>query len=145
MAYLLDTNVAVRSVMPFDSLHGVCVGAIDKLVDRNERLVVASQVLAEAWSLLTRPATSRGGYGLSPDQTDVRIDMILNIAVCLQEPTDIWDEHRRLLKLHSVPGVNVHDCRLAAWCLLHGIDFILTLNSRDFARFGVTAVNPADV
>jgi len=145
MTFLLDTNVAVRSVMPSDPLHSYCTQALAKLADRGEKFVVGSQVLAEAWSLLTRASTSREGFGLTPYDADNRITQLLRFAILLPEPPDIWHEHHRLLVSCGVSGVQVHDCRLAAWCLLHGVESILTFNSADFARFGVTTVRPNDV
>jgi predicted nucleic acid-binding protein len=53
---------------------------------------------------------------------------------------------RRLLVAHAVSGVQVHDARLAAAMLVHGVNRILTFNTLDFARFtGIQAVNPADL
>jgi len=40
----------------------------------------------------------------------------------------------------------VHDARLAAAMLVHGIGHILTLNVADFSRYsGLTAVHPSSV
>ena len=145
MAVLLDTNVAVRAVMRTELLHTVCIRAIAQITERDERLVVGAQVLAESWSLLTRPLSNKGGFGLSVSDADIRISQMLRLATLLPEPPDIWNAHRELLVSCGVSGTQVHDCRLAAWCLLHGVDSILTLNSTDFARYGVRAVNPNDM
>ena len=52
-------------------------------------------------------------------------------------------EWRRLVVRHAVTGVKVHDARLVAAMLVHGVSNILTLNDRDFARYaGISAVNP---
>lgn len=55
-------------------------------------------------------------------------------------------EWRRLVVEHSVTGVQVHDARLVAAMLVHGVRQLLTLNIQDFARYsGITAVHPRDV
>ncbi len=145
MLYLMDTNVAVRAVMLSEALHPTCINAIANIALKGDGLVVGSQVLGESWSLLTRPTSNKGGYGLSIANADVRLTTILRLAKVLPEPSNLWDEHRRLLVSCSVLGTQVHDCRLAAWCLLNGVDRILTLNSADFKRFAVQAVHPNNV
>jgi len=130
--------------MKSESLHASCVEACARLVGQGETLVMSAQVLAESWSLLTRPAANAGGFGLKPSQANVRISELLTIAGALPEPSNIWDEHRHLLVTHSVSGVNVHDCRLAAWCNLWGVGRILTLNGDHFKRFGVPTLHPSD-
>jgi predicted nucleic acid-binding protein len=142
---LLDTNVAVWLVTKSEALHQTCVDACARLVTSGEILVVSAQVLAESWSLLTRPIANTGGFGLSPAEANVRITELLTSATILPEPANIWDEHRHLLLTHAVSGVNVHDCRLAAWCRLRGVERILTLNSAHFKRFGIAAVHPNEV
>jgi predicted nucleic acid-binding protein len=47
---------------------------------------------------------------------------------------------------HSVAGVQVHDARLVAAMLVHGVLRLLTLNDRDFGRYsGISVVHPRDV
>ena len=45
----------------------------------------------------------------------------------------------------SGSGVQVYDARLAAFMRVYGVPNILTLNAKDFSRYGVTAVHPANV
>jgi predicted nucleic acid-binding protein len=55
-------------------------------------------------------------------------------------------EWRRLVVQYSASGLQVHDARLAAAMLTHGISHILTLNESGFSRFtGIFAVHPASV
>ena len=43
-------------------------------------------------------------------------------------------------------GIQVHDARLVAVMLVHGIENILTLNVTDFQRYpGISAVHPQKV
>jgi predicted nucleic acid-binding protein len=45
---------------------------------------------------------------------------------------------------HRVSGAQVHDARLAAAMLVHGIDRILTFNGADFTRFqDIVAIHPS--
>jgi hypothetical protein len=106
--------------------------------------VLSAQVLGEAWSLCTRPANLRGGYGLTIEETEAMISDIRELAVLLPEPPHLWAEQSRLLVSHRVSGVQTHDCRIAAWCRLSQVEGILTLNPKGFNRFGITTLNPTE-
>jgi hypothetical protein len=43
---------------------------------RVDELVMATQNLAEFWNVCTRPATARGGLGLSIAETDRRLSVL---------------------------------------------------------------------
>ena len=59
------------------------------------------------------------------------------------DPPAIYQEWERLVVQNAVIGVNVHDARLVAAMLVHGLTHILTFNTSDFARYSeITAVNP---
>jgi predicted nucleic acid-binding protein len=61
----------------------------------------------------------------------------------LPDGESVHREWRRLVVAYEVRGVQVHDARLAAAMLVHGVLRVLTLDESDFARFvGVTAVHP---
>ncbi len=68
MPYLVDTNVFLRLVSRSDPDRGTVVRALRNLRARNEDLYYTTQVLAEFWAVCTRPATARGGYGLSAEK-----------------------------------------------------------------------------
>ena len=64
----------------------------------------------------------------------------------LPDSEAVYREWRRIVVQQSIPGVQVHDARLAACMYVHGVSDILTLNVTDFRRFtGVKAVHPSDV
>ena len=49
---------------------------------------------------------------------------------------------------YGVSGVQVHDARLVATMIVHGVTHILTFNTSDFVRYapqGIVAVDPATV
>jgi len=51
-----------------------------------------------------------------------------------------------LVLTYQVRGAKVHDARLVAAMLAHGLTHILTFNNRDFARYAeVTAVHPQEL
>jgi uncharacterized protein len=54
--------------------------------------------------------------------------------VLLAERTDHWAHLRRLLADGHITGSRVHDARVAALCLAHGVTELWTAD-RDFSRF----------
>ena len=65
MPYVLDTGVLLRLFDRSDPSHVAIRQAVIRLKVRGERLVTTAQNIAEFWNVSTRPATARGGYGLS--------------------------------------------------------------------------------
>ena len=63
-------------------------------------------------------------------------------AVFLAEATGYWDRLAGLVLAGGVTGPKIHDARIAALCLDHGIDELWT-SDRDFSRFPALKVrNP---
>ncbi len=62
--------------------------------------------------------------------------------VLLAEPDGHWPFLRRLVEAARIGGAQVHDARIAALCLQHGVRELWTAD-RDFSRFSeLRAVNP---
>lgn len=115
------------------------------LTAKGESLCFASQNLVEFWNVCTRPV-SNNGLGLTPAQTDERAALLESVFLLVPDNERVHAEWRRLVVAHSVSGVQVHDARLAAAMLAHGVPRLLTLNDRDFARFpGISVVHPRDI
>lgn len=63
-------------------------------------------------------------------------------VVLLSEDQGHWGCLRTLLEKAALHGLAVHDARIAALCIQHGVSELWTAD-RDFARFaGIQAVNP---
>jgi uncharacterized protein len=52
----------------------------------------------------------------------------------LSEPAGYWQVLERLLAAGRVTGAKVHDARIAALCLSHGVSELWSAD-RDFSRF----------
>lgn len=146
MAWLLDSGILLRYVQPRDPDYSVVRQAVRKLRARNERIVITVQNLAEFWTVCTRPASARGGYGLAPRATMQRMRLIERAFHRLQESdaaVAIWKD---LLTTYSVSGVETHDARLVASMKVHGVANIVTFNTADFSRYtDVSAIHPANL
>ena len=62
--------------------------------------------------------------------------------VKLSEDEGHWSALRHILKSARVEGARVHDARIAALCVAHGVTELWSAD-RDFSRFGtIKVVNP---
>lgn len=140
--YLLDSNILIRWVQPADPGSATVVSAIDALLLAKAELFYVSQNLGEFWNAVTRPI-NRNGYGFSPEGAN-RLACIFESQIeMLPDLAEVHREWRRILVDYSVSGTQVHDARLVAAMLVHGVTHILTFNTKDFARFDpIEAVHP---
>jgi predicted nucleic acid-binding protein len=145
MPFLLDTNILLRSIDTAHPMNGDTVNAIAVLRDRGEQIYIVPQNLIEFWNVCTRPI-EKNGLGRTVTQAEAEINRLKTFFPLLLDPATIYQEWERLVVTHSVIGVNVHDARLVAAMLVHGLTHILTFNISDFARYGeVTAVHPTTI
>lgn len=146
MNVLLDTGILLRLLDSADPAHARIRRAIRVRHANGNVLVSAPQNVAEFWNVCTRPTSSRGGYGLSVEETDRRLRLIERLFRILPDSADAYGHWRRLVTDCAVKGVQVHDARLVGFMLAHGIAHVLTLNAADFARYpGVIASTPENV
>ena len=109
MPYLIDTNILIRLAQRNDPNRPVVLKALRELKQQNEDLCYTTQVLVEFWNVCTRPITARGGLGLTIEVTERKAKLIEQRFRLLPESLATHQEWRRLVTLHSVKGVQVHD------------------------------------
>lgn len=142
---LLDTNILIRWVQPGDAGFAIIEAATQYLGQTGAEFCYTSQNVGEFWNALTRPI-ERNGYGLSPLETDRRAHTFESRLRLLEDSLAVHREWRRLLVDYNVSGVQVHDARLVAAMHVHGVEKILTFNTKDFSRFpGIEALHPSRV
>ena len=86
--------------------------------------------------------------GLSPANAIGLLLKAERLFPLLPDLPAVYAEWRELVVNYGVSGVQVHDARLVATMLVHGLTHILTFNTSDFARYrskGIVAVDPATV
>jgi predicted nucleic acid-binding protein len=135
--HLIDTNILLRIARRDNPDHAV--------VDSGTALYYTHQNIAEFWNVTTRP-TDRNGFGLTPAHADRETRAIESGMVLLPDSEAIYHEWRRIVGLHSVFGVRVHDARLVAAMKVHAVTHLPTLNTEDFARYpDITVVHPGSL
>src|ERR1700739_3236781 len=143
--YLLDTNILLRLIEPAGSGHALVRKAVETLGARGDDLYYPSQTLAEFWKVCTRPA-EKNGYGLSIEETNRRTALIESRFLFLADSRETHEQWRKIVVEHEVSGVQVHDARLVAAMLVHGVGHLVTLNDGDFRRYsGISVVRPERV
>ena len=143
MLILLDTGILIRLWHRADPFHIPVRKAVHSLRLQGGTFATTHQNVAEFWNVCTRPATARGGLGLSHSLTEKRLRLIERIAVVVHESSSAYAIWKQLVVSLGVMGVQVHDVRLVATMTSLGIANLLTLNPRDFARF--SGINVMDV
>ncbi|MFN0120275.1 MAG: type II toxin-antitoxin system VapC family toxin [Blastocatellia bacterium] len=146
MPYLIDSNIFLRIAGRNDPDRQMCINALLYLAGQKEALYYSTQNLVEFWNVCTRPATARGGLGLSIPVTERKARLIERRFRLLTENAATHQEWRRLVAAHAVHGVEVHDTMLAAVMRVYNIPNLLTFDKKDFKRFpGVRAISPPEV
>lgn len=142
---LIDTNILLRITRRSDPHHKAVDSALAKLAGQGTTLYFTHQNITELWNAMTRPV-NRNGLGLSSVEAEREVRAIEAGMSLLPDSEAVYRQWRRIVVQLSVTGVQVHDARLAAAMLVHGVGHILTFNVSDFARFdGITALHPESV
>ena len=141
--YLIDTNILLRAQRGQGS---IADNAIKILESQGYVLGIVPQNIAEFWNVCTRPA-DRNGLGYTTRVTAQKLQDLQNaFTLFTANELDIYLQWQRLVKQYEVKGSRVHDTRLVAAMLVHGLTHILTFNVKDFQRFReITAVHPEEV
>jgi hypothetical protein len=94
----------------------------------------------------TRPA-NKNGLGHTAQEAGEEIRRLKAFFTLMVDTASIYDEWERLVMQYQVKGVNVHDARLTAAMLVHGLTHILTFNIEDFNRYAgeINPVHPTSV
>ncbi len=146
MIYLLDTNVLLRFTRQDDPNYQTVQGAVHKLEAEGHEFRTTFQNFAEFWNVSTR-AIDQNGFGNTTVETDQFLQELEMFSPLLPDSPDVYPVWRRLVVKYDVSGAKVHDARLVAAMVFHGVKRILTFNTADFIRYaaeGITPVNPAD-
>ena len=142
MRVLVDTNILLRSAQPNHPLCRPATRAVAKLIRQGESVFFYPQNIAEFWNVATRPI-ALNGLGMSPEEAAREIGDIERSLTLLPDVPAIYDTWKRIVTLHRVLGVQVHDARLVAVMTVYGLESILTFDVSDFARYGSIAVHPS--
>ncbi len=104
MRYLLDTGILIRIPHRSDPLNTDIRNAIRRLALDGNTFVTTRQNVAEFWNVCTRPASSRGGYGLTTDDTARRCEFWSDLSPSLMSRNQRTRTGKRLSRSTKFSG-----------------------------------------
>jgi toxin-antitoxin system PIN domain toxin len=138
----VDTNLLVYAHREDAPWHAAAYGRIAELAEGRALWAIPWPCLHEFLAIVTHPRifTPPTPLAAALDQVDAWLEA--PSLVLITESWGYWPELRSALAGGHVTGPRVHDARVAALCLLHGVRELWTAD-RDFGRFpGLEVRNP---
>jgi len=138
----VDANILVYAHRRDSEFHTPAAACMHELAEGPAGWAIPWPCLHEFLAIVTHrriydpPSTTEQAIG----QVDAWLES--PTAVLLSETHNHWAVLRSLLQVGRVTGPVVHDARVAAVCVAHGVDVLLSVD-RDFGRFpGLRVRNP---
>jgi uncharacterized protein len=130
----VDTNILVHAHRRDSPFHAVAGPALRELAEGKGAWAIPWPCLHEFYGIVTHPRIYAPPS--TPAQATAQIDSWLESPTVqlLSENESYWPELRELLAKAKVQGPLVHDARIAALCLSHGVHELWSAD-RDFSRF----------
>jgi toxin-antitoxin system PIN domain toxin len=130
----LDTNLLVYVHRRDSDQHLPAAAALTNLVKSREAVAVPAPCLGEFLSVVTGPKSYRPPSTVAEALGQVDDWLRPPNVRLIGERTATWPVLRGLVERSGVTGRRVHDARIAAICLDHGVRELWTVD-RDFGRF----------
>ena len=139
----VDTNVLVYAHRREAAEHAKAKETLRSLVEGDEPWAIPWPCLYEFFSVVTNPRIWKDSATSSTQALDQIDAWVASPSLHLiGETGDFFDVLAPLLRLPKVRGGVVHDARIAAICIAHSVDALLT-RDRDFSLFeGLALRNP---
>ncbi len=138
----VDTNILVYAHRADSEWHAAAVTTVASLANGTASWAIPWPCVHEFLAVVTHPRifSPPTPPSLACDQVDAWLESP-SIAL-LGEAPSYWATFRALALAGKVAGPLIHDGRVAALCLNHGVSELWTAD-RDFGRFaGLTVRNP---
>jgi uncharacterized protein len=138
----VDTNLLVYAHREDASFHTVASARIVELAQGQAPWAIPWPCVHEFLSIVTHARIFK-----TPTPIELALDQIdawrqSPSLVLLGESDQHWDVLRDVVRSGRVTGPQVHDARIAAICMQHGVRELWSAD-RDFGRFpGLRVVNP---
>lgn len=138
----VDSNVLVYAHREDSSWHETAYTRILQLAEGQAPWAIPWPCLHEFLAIVTHARIYAPPTPLETAVDQVEAWMESPSLVLLSESADYWKQLRNVLQTSRASGPQVHDARIAALCLQHGVTELWTAD-RDFGRFpSLTVRNP---
>jgi uncharacterized protein len=130
----IDTNLLVYAHRSDSPWHQAADAVVTELAEGSAAWAIPWPCLYEFYAVVTHPRIYQPPT--PPDDAAIQIGCWLEspTLVLLHEGPDFWVALHAVLADAAVQGGAVHDARIAALCLHHGVKKLLSAD-RDFSRF----------
>jgi toxin-antitoxin system PIN domain toxin len=138
----VDTNILVYTHREDSPWHDKAYDLIVELAEGRIRWAIPWPCIHEFLAIVTHPRIYNPPTPLikAIDQVDAWLES--PSLVLLAESADYWPVLKSALENGRVSGPQIHDARIAALCIQHGVRELWTAD-RDFSRFpGLQVKNP---
>jgi len=138
----VDTNVLVYAHRADADFHDAAEQCVRALVEDRATWAIPWPCLHEFLAVVTRPRVFDPPTPLAHALDQVEAWLASPSVTLLAEAPGYWPVLQRLVASSRAQGAAVHDARIAALCLVHGVRELWTAD-RDFHRFDELSVrNP---
>jgi toxin-antitoxin system PIN domain toxin len=138
----VDTQILVYAHRAESTHHARARAAIVSLAEGRAEWVLPAQVLHEFFGIVTHPKIYDPPSTVAQAWQQIHAWLASPSVVVVGEGPRHFETLERLVRAHGVRGPRVHDARIAAICLDHGVRELWTAD-RDFSKFSsLRARNP---
>jgi toxin-antitoxin system PIN domain toxin len=130
----LDTNLLVYAHRKDSPFHAAAIKCVTELAESKAAWAIPWPCLHEFYGVATNPRAYSPSS--TPQEAINQIEIWLESPTLhlLSEPPAHWSTLRELIAKAKLQGPMVHDARIAALCLSHGVRELWSAD-RDFSRF----------
>ncbi len=138
----VDTNLLVYAHREDSEWHEPAIARLQDLAESKARWAIPWPCVHEFLAIATHPRIFSPPTPIAAALDQVAAWLESPSLVLLAEDADYWQALRELVAAARVSGPEIHDARIAALCIHHGVDELWTAD-RDFTRYPRLAVrNP---
>lgn len=130
----LDTNILVYAHRQDSSFHAAALDTLDQLGNGSGAWSIPWPCLHEFLSIVTHPRIYRPPSSIDTALTFLENWLASPSLTLLAEGETHFAQLASLSRQAKLAGPRIHDARIAALCLAHGVDLLYTAD-RDFSRF----------
>ncbi len=138
----VDTNILVYAHRAESPFHARAVELLDQLAASGMPWGTVWQCVHEFASVVTHPRIYRPPSTVDQCLSEIRNWLACPTFRCIAEGPTHWATLERVPGEGRIHGPQVHDARIAAVCIAHGVSELWSMD-RDFSRFpSLKVVNP---
>jgi uncharacterized protein len=137
----VDTNILVYAHRADSEWFPQASHAVRQLAEGAQPWAIAWPCIHEFLSIVTNPRIYKPPTPLGKAIRQVEYWLESPALQLIGEAEGYWPILSKMLRAGKVQGGTIHDARIAALCVAHGIRELWTLD-RDFGRFPIRTVNP---